>query len=93
MLKKITNILNIAKTNLLSKINVRVMFIASRHFQERLVERFIDEDLNRLERTIEKAEISSKIRYTHPTYNITVVGQKMGLNGFELITCFKGEFE
>ncbi len=92
---KIKDILTIATKNLKDKIKINPNFIATQHFQERLLQRFQDEDLPRLERAIEKAflqaECGSKIRYTHPAYGITVVGQKLGLNGFELVTCWQRE--
>lgn len=95
MLNKIKDILAIATKNLKEKIKLNPSFIATQHFQERLLQRFQDEDLPRLERTIEKAflqaECGSKIRYTHPAYGITVVGQKLGINGFELVTCWQRE--
>ena len=95
MLKTLKNLLSIATDNLKEKIKTNPRFIATQHFQERLLQRFQDEDLPRLERTIEKAflqaECGSKIRYTHPAYGITVVGQKIGLNGFELVTCWQRE--
>lgn len=95
MLNKIKDILTIATKNLREKIKLSPSFIATQHFQERLLQRFQDEDLPRLERTIEKAflqaECGSKIRYTHPAYGITVVGQKLGMNGFELVTCWQRE--
>lgn len=71
------------------------MILATEHFQERMIQRFQDEDLSFLEKSIEKAFLASapgmKVRYTHPTYHITVVGKRMGLNGFELITCWQQE--
>jgi len=92
MITQIKKIIEHAKKHLISKLNIRVMFITTKHFQERLIQRFQEEDLPRLERTIEKAfekaEIGSKIRYTHPAYGFTVVGKKIGLNGFELVTCW-----
>lgn len=95
MLNKIKDILTTATNNLKTKIKTNPRFMATQHFQERLLQRFQDEDLPRLERTIEKAflqaESGSKIRYTHPAYGITVVGQKLGLNGFELVTCWQRE--
>lgn len=95
MLTTLKNILTIATCNLKQKIKLNPSFIATQHFQERLLQRFQDEDLPRLERTIEKAflqaECGSKIRYTHPAYGITVVGQKLGINGFELVTCWQRE--
>ena len=64
------------------------------HFNERMIQRFSQEDLPLLEKTIEKAIAKAvpgeKFKYTHPLYDITVVVQKLGLNGGELITCWKG---
>ena len=95
MLSTLKNLLSTATKNLKEKIKQNPNFIATQHFQERLLERFADEDLPRLERAIEKAflkaECGSKIRCTHPAYGITEVGIKMGLNGFELITCWQRE--
>ncbi len=63
------------------------------HFNERMIQRFSQEDLPLLEKTIEKAIAKAmpgeKFKYTHPAYGITVVIQKLGLNGGELITCWK----
>lgn len=95
MITKIRNLLSLATTNLKNKIKTNPAFIATEHFQERLIQRFQDEDLPKLEKAIEKAfekaKCGEKIRYTHPTYNVTVVGKKMGINGFELITCWQRE--
>ena len=64
------------------------------HFNERMIQRFSQEELPLLEKTIEraiaKAVAGEKLKYTHPLYGITVVVQKLGLNGGELITCWKG---
>jgi len=93
MLLKIKNIISLATNNLKQKVQTSPAFIATEHFQERVIQRFQDEDLPYLERTIEKAflkaDIGAKTIYTHPIYNMTVVGKKMGLNGFELITCWQ----
>lgn len=67
------------------------------HFNERLLQRFTEEDIAHIERTIEKAIEKAKpdehLRYTHPLYQITVVVHKIGLNGGELISCWKqGDF-
>lgn len=63
------------------------------HFNERMIQRFSQEDLPQLEKTIEKAIAKAvpgeKLKYTHSLYGITVVIQKLGLNGGELITCWK----
>jgi hypothetical protein len=88
-------ILSLATQNLSSQIKMSPKFIATQHFQERLIQRFSNEDLPRLERSIEKAflkaECGCKIKYTHPAFNITIVGKKIGLNGFELVTCWQKE--
>ena len=64
------------------------------HFNERMIQRFSQDDLPLLEKNIEKAIATAtpgeKLKYTHPLYGITVVVQKLGLNGGELITCWKG---
>jgi aspartokinase len=92
MLKNIKEVLKVAASNLKSKIHINPKFIATEHFQKRVLQRFQNEDLPKLERAIEKAfekaKCGSKIRYTHPFYGCTVVGQKMGINGFELVTCW-----
>ena len=95
LLQKTKNILITTAKNLQRKIRKMPAFVATEHFQERMLQRFADEDLPRLERAIEKAFLKAvpgeKIKYTHPVYNVTVVGRKMGLNGFELISCWKRE--
>lgn len=92
MITKIKNVLQVATENLKQKIKTTPAFIATEHFQERLLQRFNDEDLAYLEKTIEKAfekaEPCAKVKYTHPSYGVTVVGKKLGINGFELITCW-----
>lgn len=88
------NLIQLAATKLFESQKIKVKMIATKHFEERVLQRFLDSDFDRLERAIEKAFLAAKpgeeIRYTHPAYDMTVVGQKMGLNGFELITCWKG---
>ncbi len=65
------------------------------HFNERLIQRFDAIEIPLLEKTIEKAiekaKVGEKYRYTHPLYHITVVINKLGTNGAELITCYKGQ--
>lgn len=65
------------------------------HFNERLIERFDEVEFPLLEKTIQKAIQKAKVgetyRYTHPLYHITVVINKLGTNGAELITCWKGQ--
>ena len=77
MLLKIKNIISLATNNLKQKVQTSPAFIATEHFQERVIQRFQDEDLPYLERTIEKAflkaDIGAKTIYTHPIYNMTVV--------------------
>ena len=80
MIAQITSIIKTATNNLKKKIKATPAFIATQHFQERLLQRFNDEDL---------VYLNSKVRYTHPNYGITVVGKKLGINGFELITCWQ----
>lgn len=67
----------------------------TKHFNERLIQRFDETEIPLLEKTIEKAiqkaTVGEKYRYTHPLYHITVVINKLGLNGAELITCYKGQ--
>ena len=95
MLNTIKEVLTLATTNLQQKIKTNPKFITTQHFQERMIERFTNEDLAHLERAIEKAflkaECGCKIKYTHPAYGVTVVGRKIGLNGFELVTCWQKE--
>ena len=74
---------------------LRIRVIETRHFQERLLQRFTEEDLPRVEgalkKAFEKAKPGQKLRYTHPYYGATVVIQKIGINGVELITCWQKE--
>jgi hypothetical protein len=69
------------------------IFLPSIHWVERLTERFGLEETAKVERTVEcamkRAQTDEKIRYTHPLYGITVVIRKIGLNGAELVTCWK----
>lgn len=92
MLAKLKMLLDEASSHIKSKLNIKSALVATEHFQERMLQRFVDQELPLLEKTIEKAfeKVSpgQKIRYTHPLYHVTVVGQKIGLNGFELITCW-----
>lgn len=73
----------------------RIRVIKTRHFQERLLQRFTEEDLPRVEgalkKAFEKAKPGQTLRYTHPYYGATVVIQKIGTNGVELITCWQKE--
>lgn len=73
----------------------KIKVIETRHFQERLIERFSEEDLHRikgaLKKAYEKAKPGQKLCYTHPYYKVTVVVKKIGLNGLELITCWQKE--
>lgn len=73
----------------------RIRVIETRHFQERLLQRFTEEDLPRVEgalkKAFEKAKPGQTLRYTHPYYGATVVIQKIGINGVELITCWQKE--
>lgn len=96
MLSAIKKIVNEASAHLQLKNKMRYIINASLHFQDRFLQRFEDEDLPRLERTVEKAieaiaVIGKPTRYTHPAYGITVVITKQGLNCAELVTCWKKE--
>jgi hypothetical protein len=86
MIAQITSIIKTATNNLKQKIKATPAFIATSHFQERLLQRFNDEDLVYLEKTIEKAfekaQPNSKVRYTHPNYGIT---RKPYIHGFLVI--------
>ena len=95
-IKNLKKIVNGASAHLQLKQKMRFIINASLHFQERFIERFEEEDLPRLERTIEKAIVQIVVlgkptRYTHPAYGITVVIIKQGLNYAELVTCWKSE--
>lgn len=64
----------------------------SEHFDWRFFQRLADQELEIVEKVIEKACEKAEpghFRYTHPLYGITVVLNKMGLNGAELVTCWK----
>lgn len=94
MIQAITKIIKDATSHLNEKLKMRCMLKATLHFQERYIQRFTDEDIPQLERTIEKAvekiaTIGKPVRYTHPAYGITVVVTKQGLNCAELVTCWK----
>lgn len=96
MLKEIKTLVSDASAHLQLKNKMRFIINASLHFQERFIERFEEEDLPRLERTVEKAiekivTLGKPTRYTHPAYGITVVITKQGLNCAELVTCWINE--
>jgi hypothetical protein len=74
------------------------VFMQTYHWAFRLAQRFGDDEVSKVMRTVEcamkKADAGEKFKYTHPLYNITVVGRKIGLNGVDLITCWKqGEWD
>lgn len=94
MLSSVKRIITDTKNVILSNLGIRAVIKNTAHFQQRLLQRFNDEDMPKLERAIikafEKASPNNKtFRYTHPAYNITVVIKKLGVNGVELITCWK----
>lgn len=94
MLSKIKKIMINTKNTISSKFGIRAIIKETEHFQERLLQRFDDEDIPQLERAIvkafEKANPGNRpFRYTHPAYGVTVVIKKLGMNGIELITCWK----
>lgn len=96
MLSTIKKLVDEATAHLQIKTRMRFIINASLHFQDRFIQRFEDEDLPHLERTVEKAieaiaVIGKPTRYTHPVYDITVVITKRGLNCAELVTCWKKE--
>lgn len=96
MIQAITQIIKDATMHLSSKMKMRCMLKATFHFQERYIQRFTDEDIPQLERTIEKAiekiaTFGKPVKYTHPAYGITVVVTKQGLNCAELVTYWKKE--
>ena len=85
--------LQIASKNLYKKTGLHWIIMKSKHFQDRYIERFSNEDLILLEKTLEKAiqkaKTGCKFKYTHPVYKITVIINKVGVNGVELVTCWK----
>lgn len=92
MLAVTKELITTAVEHLCSQTSFRWVINASKHFEERMVERFEENEYELLERVIEKAVQNSRpgqTRYTHPYYKITVVINKMGLNGAELVTCWK----
>lgn len=96
MLKATKKLIELAAAHLQQKTAIRWVIKVSNHFEDRMLERFEESELPVLERVIEKALEKSKPgtnRYTHPHYNITVVINKLGLNGGELVTCWKGDTE
>jgi len=94
MLSSLKRIITETKNTILNNLGIRAIIKDTTHFQERLLQRFNDEDIPQIERAIikafEKASPNNKpFRYTHPAYQITVVIKKLGVNGIELITCWK----
>jgi hypothetical protein len=80
----------------------KIVSLWTEHFVDRFLERFSEGELALLERTIECAfkkaiKVSpfenKKIRFAHPQFGFTVVVEKIGLNGVELITCWKNGIE
>jgi len=98
MLSTVKKIITETTTNILKKLGIRALIKNTAHFQERMLQRFNEEDIPQLERTIEKAfekaiPNNKTFKYTHPAYNITVVVKKLGTNCLELVTCWKGQRE
>ena len=96
MIKIVSKIVNDVKAHLQIKTKMRYIVDASIHFQERYIERFTEDDIPQIERTIEKAiekiaVFGKPTRYKHPAYGFTVVIKRVGLNGAELVTCWKNE--
>jgi len=95
-IKALAKVLRKAANSLHAKDGLRWVVKTSRHFQDRLLERFEERDLDALERAIEMAAKKAKpgterFRYTHPAFGVTVVISRHGLNLVELITCWKQE--
>ncbi|WP_152184444.1 hypothetical protein [Sulfurimonas indica] len=102
MLNATKKILNDVKAHLIEK-NIRPVIKISRHFEDRLVERFNamvesfdEQELTRFERTVEKAMEKLPVsnvaqEYVHPAYGICIVAKKLGVNYLELVTCYKKE--
>jgi hypothetical protein len=96
MVSRTKSILNIAAAIIKDKLHMVPSFVVAEHFEERIAQRFLDEDLPLLEKTI--ATVFSKgvkegasgkvVRYTHPLYHVTVVWEFVGKNGLKLITCW-----
>lgn len=94
MLNSIKRIIKETSSKIFVASGIRAIVKDTAHFQERLIQRFNEEDIPHLERAIikafEKSTPSNKpFRYTHPAYGVTVVIKKLGMNGIELITCWK----
>jgi len=95
-IKRLVMVMKKAAADLKAKTGLRWIVKESRHFEERLIQRFEDADLKALERAIERAAEKAKpgqerFRYTHPAFGITVVISRRGLNMVELVTCWKNE--
>jgi uncharacterized protein YigA (DUF484 family) len=98
MLTTIKEVINGTSKNIMNKLGIRAMIKNTAHFQERVLQRFNEEDIPQLERAIEKAfekaiPNNKTFRYTHPAYHITVVVKKLGTNCLELVTCWKQDEE
>lgn len=94
MLKTTKKLVELACKNLQIKTRIRWVIKVSNHFEERMLQRFTEEEMVILEKVVEKALEKSEpgqTRYTHPHYGYTVVINKLGLNGGELVTCYKGD--
>lgn len=94
MFKATKEIIKLAAQSLQTKTSICWIIKVTDHFEERMIERFDEVEYPILEKVIEKALEKSGPglnRYTHPLYGITVVINKMGLNGGELVTCWKGD--
>lgn len=99
MITSISKIISGAGKKIIKKFGIRAVIKNTQHFQERVLQRFNEEDIPMLTNTVlkafEKASANGKpFRYTHPLYDVTVVIKKLGSNGLELVTCWKkGEEE
>ena len=98
MISALKEIATEVSNNIRKKLNIRAIVKNSQHFQERLLQRFEDEDYQKIEKALikafEKASPNGKtFKYTHPAYNVTVVVKKLGVNCIELVTCWKNPEE
>lgn len=93
MLSFTQKLIETATQRLLESKNIKAIIIVSKHFNIRVFERVLDSDFFKIERTLEKAFMAAlpgeKIEYIHPTFRIKLIGRKRGVNGFELISCWK----
>jgi hypothetical protein len=81
------------------KTGVTYLLILTVHALERRAQRFEERELEFVYKAIDYAfkrtpfdplkTEQPETRVTHPLYGITVVGQRVGLNGFKVVTIYK----